>query len=87
MKYFFFQIYHNDSYLLEVDKVDRYKYVTCDICNMILNKRISYEIIAGIYYVDEVEVLNILKNDSSTISDITDGFDILKKKVKKQIIL
>ena len=39
MKYYEFEIYDNDSYLLEVSKIDRYKYVTCDTCNMILNKR------------------------------------------------
>lgn len=33
------------------------------IKDMILNKRISYKIIAGIYYVDEVEVSNILKSN------------------------
>ena len=39
------------------------------IKDMILNKRISYEIIAGIYYVDEVEVLNILKSYGNTSSN------------------
>ena len=39
MKYYKFEVYHNDSYLLEVSKVDRYKYITCSTCKMILDKR------------------------------------------------
>ena len=39
MKYFELQFYDNDSYLLEVSKVDRHKYSTCPTCGMILNKR------------------------------------------------
>ena len=39
MKYYKFEVYHNNSYLLEVSKVDRYKYITCSTCKMILNKR------------------------------------------------
>jgi hypothetical protein len=42
-KYYKFEIYDNDSYLLEVSKVDRYKYITCSTCNMILNKRCLIE--------------------------------------------
>jgi hypothetical protein len=44
MKYYTFEIYDNDSYLLEVSKIDRYKYVTCGTCNMILNKRSLIEL-------------------------------------------
>ena len=39
MKYFELQFYDNDSYLLEVSKVDRHKYITCSTCKMILDKR------------------------------------------------
>ena len=39
MKYYKFEVYHNDSYLLEVSKVDRHKYITCPTCKMILDKR------------------------------------------------
>ena len=39
MKYFELQFYDNDSYLLDVSKVDRHKYITCPSCRMILNKR------------------------------------------------
>ena len=39
MKYFELQFYNNDSYLLEVSKVDRHKYITCSTCKMILDKR------------------------------------------------
>ena len=39
MKYFELQFYDNDSYLLNVSKVDRHKYITCPTCKMILNKR------------------------------------------------
>lgn len=40
-----------------------------EIKDMIFNNRISYEIIAGIYYVDEVEVLNILKSNGNISSN------------------
>ena len=39
MKYYRFEIYDNDSYLLEVSKIDRHKYITCNTCNLILEKR------------------------------------------------
>ena len=39
MEYYRFEIYHNDSDLLETDQVDRHKYITCGTCDMILNKR------------------------------------------------
>ena len=39
MKYFELQFYDNDSYLLDVSKVNRHKYITCPSCRMILNKR------------------------------------------------
>ena len=39
MKYFELQFYDNDSYLLNVSKVDRHNYITCPTCGIILNKR------------------------------------------------
>ena len=39
MKYFELQFYDNDSYPLDVSKVNRHKYITCPSCRMILNKR------------------------------------------------
>jgi len=73
MKYFFFQIYHNDSYLLEVDKVDRYKYVTCDICNMILNKRSLIEAHLPFYRI---------KRKKYHLSGSYDGFNVVSQKFK-----
>lgn len=43
MNYFEIQFYDNDSYLLEVSKVDRHKYKTCSTCKLILNKRTLIE--------------------------------------------
>lgn len=43
MKYYTFGIQDNDSYLLEVSKVDRHKYITCGTCKLILNKRTLIE--------------------------------------------
>ena len=74
MKYFFFQIYHNDSYLLEVDKVDRYKYVTCDICNMILNKRSLIEAHLPFYRI---------KRKKYHLSGSYDGFNVVSQKFKE----
>jgi len=39
MEYYAFQVYDNDSYLLNVSRVDRHKYATCPVCKMILDKR------------------------------------------------
>ena len=52
------------------------------IYDLIKNFNIEFDISYSNYPFYKNEVLNILKNDSSTISAITDGFDILKKKVK-----
>lgn len=66
MKYYSFELYDNDSYLLEVDKVDRHKYTTCDICHMIFNKRSLIETHLSSYRI---------KRKKYHLSASYDGFD------------
>ncbi len=73
MKHYFFQIYHNDSYLLEVSKVDRYKYVTCNTCHMILNKRSLIEAHLPSYRI---------KRKKYHLSGSYDGFNIASQSFK-----
>ena len=70
MKYYTFEIYHNDSYLLEVSKVDRYKYVTCSTCHMILNKRYLIESHLSSYKI---------KRKKYHLSGSYDGFNIVSQ--------
>lgn len=73
MKYFTFEIYDNDSHLLETDKVDRYKYVTCGKCNMILNKRSLIESHLPSYRI---------KRKRYHLSGSYDGFNVVSQNFK-----
>ena len=73
MKYYRFEIYHNDSYLLEVSKIDRYKYVTCGTCNIILNKRSLIESHLPSYRI---------KRKKYHLSGSYDGFNVASQSFK-----
>lgn len=73
MKYYVFEIYHNDSYLLETSKVDRYKYITCNACNMILDKRSLIESRLPFYKI---------KRKKYHLSGSYDGFNVASQSFK-----
>lgn len=73
MKYFELQFYDNDSYLLEVSKVDRYKYITCPTCKMILNKRSLIEKHLPTYKI---------KRKKYHLSSSYDGFNVVSQEFK-----
>ena len=74
MKYFETQFYDNDSYLLEVSKVDRHKYVTCNTCNLILNKRTLIESHLPKYKI---------KRKKYHLSGSYDGFNVVSQSFKE----
>ena len=73
MKYYKFEVYHNDSYLLEVSKVDRYKYITCSTCKMILDKRNLIEKHLPTY---------TIKRKKYHLSGSYDGFKVVSQEFK-----
>ena len=73
MKYYSFEIYHNDSHLLEVSKIDRYKYATCNTCKMILNKRSLIEAHLPTYRI---------KRKRYHLSCSYDGFNVVSQSFK-----
>ena len=73
MKYYKFEVYHNDSYLLEVSKVDRYKYITCSTCKMILDKRNLIEKHLPTY---------MIKRKKYHLSGSYDGFKVVSQEFK-----
>lgn len=73
MKYYQFEIYHNDSYLLEVSKVDRHKYITCPACKLILNKRSLIEKHLSTYKI---------KRKKYHLSGSYDGFNVVSQEFK-----
>lgn len=73
MKYYKFEIYHNDSYLLEVSKVDRHKYITCPTCKLILNKRSLIETHLPTYKI---------KRKKYHLSGSYDGFKVVSQAFK-----
>lgn len=73
MKYFELQFYDNDSYLLEVSKGDRCKYVTCPTCKLILNKRSLIEKHLSTYKI---------KRKKYHLSSSYDGFNVVSQEFK-----
>jgi hypothetical protein len=73
MKYFKIQFYDNDSYLLEVSKVDRHKYKTCNTCKLILNKRTLIESHLPKYRI---------KKKKYHLSGSYDGFNVVSQEFK-----
>lgn len=73
MKYFELQFYDNDSYLLEVSKVDRHKYITCPTCKLILNKRSLIEKHLSTYKI---------KRKKYHLSGSYDGFNVVSQEFK-----
>ena len=73
MKYFELQFYDNDSYLLDVSKVDRHKYITCPSCRMILNKRSLVEEHLPTYKI---------KRKKYHLSGSYDGFKMVSQNLK-----
>ena len=73
MKYFELQFYDNDSYLLEVSKGDRCKYVTCPTCKLILNKRSLIEKHLSTYKI---------KRRKYHLSSSYDGFIVVSQEFK-----
>lgn len=73
MKYYVFEIYDNDSYLLETSNVDRYKYITCNACNMILDKRSLIESRLPFYKI---------KRKKYHLSGSYDGFNVASQSFK-----
>ncbi|XTB54142.1 hypothetical protein LDK11_05380 [Fusobacterium nucleatum] len=73
MKYFELQFYDNDSYLLEVSKVDRHKYITCSTCKMILDKRNLIEKHLPTY---------TIKRKKYHLSGSYDGFKVVSQEFK-----
>lgn len=74
MKYFQLDIYHNDSYLLEVSAIDRHKYITCPTCELILNKRSLIE-----HYLLAYRI----KRKRYHLSGSYDGFNVVSHKFKQ----
>lgn len=73
MKWYKFEIYDNDSYLLEVSKVDRHKYITCNSCGLILKKRDLIEVHLPKYRV---------KRKKYHLSGSYDGFNVVSHSFK-----
>ena len=73
MKYYILGIYDNDSYLLEVSKVDRHKYKTCNTCKLILNKRTLIESHLPKYRI---------KKKKYHLSGSYDGFNVVSQEFK-----
>ena len=73
MKYFELQFYDNDSYLLDVSKVDRHKYITCPSYRMILNKRSLVEEHLPTYKI---------KRKKYHLSGSYDGFKVVSQEFK-----
>ncbi len=73
MKWFTFEIYDNDSYLLEVSKIDRHKYITCNSCKLILNKRTLIETHLPKYRI---------KRKKYHLSGSYDGFNVVSQDFK-----
>ncbi len=73
MKYYELIIYDNDSYLLQVSKVDRDRYIHCDSCKMIQNKR---------NLIDSHLLTFKLKRKKYQISGTYDGFFVVSQHFK-----
>lgn len=73
MKYYMLEIYDNDSYLLEVSKIDRHRYITCSVCKMILDKRSLIEKYLPTY---------TIKRKKYHLSGSYDGFNVVSQEFK-----
>lgn len=73
MEYYAFQVYDNDSYLLNVSRVDRHKYATCPVCKMILDKRRLIE--------DHLPAYKV-KRKRYHLSGSYDGFKVVSQALK-----
>jgi len=73
IKYSKIQFYDNDSYLLEISKVDRHKYNTCNTCRLILDKRTLIESHLPKYRI---------KRKKYHLSCSYDGFNIVSQEFK-----
>ena len=73
MKYFELQFYDNDSYLLDVSKADRCRYITCPSCKLILNKRSLIEGHLSTYKINKRKY---------HLSSSYDGFNVVSQEFK-----